>query len=73
MAGNVRRRGARRLRKKKGNWFTRMKTWKKVLLCFTILLICLLGTGIGYVYAKWSKVDTRVIEPDDIIINAEVG
>ena len=71
MAGNVRRRGARRLRKK-GNWFTRMKTWKKVLLCFTILLICLLGTGIGYVYAKWSKVDTRVIEPDDIIINAEV-
>lgn len=72
MSKNVRRRGSRRLKKKKGNWFTRMKTWKKVLLCFSILLICLLGTGVAYVYAMWSKIDTQVIAADDIIINDEV-
>ena len=72
MSKNIRRRGSRRLKKKKGNWFTRMKTWKKVLLCFSILLICLLGTGVAYVYAMWSKIDTQVIAADDIIINDEV-
>ena len=72
MSKKVRRRGSRRLNKKKGNWFTRMKTWKKILLCLSILLICLLGTGVAYVYAMWSKIDTQEITADDIIINAEV-
>ena len=34
MSKNVRRRGRKLARRKRGNWFTRMRTWQKVLLCF---------------------------------------
>ena len=32
----------------------------------------LLAFGLMYVYAKWSKIDTKSIKADDIIINEEV-
>lgn len=71
MAANQKRKHHRR-KKKKGNWFTRLKTWQKVLICFAGVLVCLsLSAGI-YVAAKWSKIDTREIGADDLIINREV-
>ena len=71
MAENQRNRRQRR-KKKKGNWFTRLKTWQKVLICFAGVLVCLsLSAGI-YVAAKWSKIDTQKIKADDLIINQEV-
>lgn len=71
MAANQKRRHHRR-KKKKENWFTRLKTWQKVLICFAGVLVCLsLSAGI-YVAAKWSKIDTREIGADDLIINQEV-
>ena len=61
-----------RNRIKRTNWFTRLKTWQKVLICFAGVLVCLsLSAGI-YVAAKWSKIDTQKIKADDLIINQEV-
>lgn len=62
----------RRGRRKKGNWFTRMKMWQKVLVCFAGVLVCLLGAASIYVAAKWDKVDTQDIKAEDIVINPEI-
>ena len=72
MSKNVRRRGRRRSRRKKGNWFTRMKMWQRVLVCFAGVLICLVGSAGLYVMAKWNKIDTQEIRAEDLIINEEV-
>ena len=72
MSKNVRRRGQILARKKKGNWFTRMKIWQRVLLCCAAVLICVGGAGTAYVFAKWNKIDTQEIKADDLIINEEV-
>lgn len=72
MAKNVRRRGQRRVRRKQGNWFTRLKMWQRVLLCTAAVLLCLVFAGVAYVYAMWNKIDTQVIKADDLIINEEV-
>lgn len=71
MAANQKNRRHRR-KKKTGNWFTRLKSWQKALICFAGVLVCLsLSAGI-YVAAKWSKIDTQEIKADDLIINQEV-
>ena len=72
MSKNIRRRGRRRSRRKKGNWFTRMKMWQRVLVCFAGVLICLVGSAGLYVMAKWNKIDTQEIRAEDLIINEEV-
>ena len=72
MSKNVRRRGRKLARRKRGNWFTRMRTWQKVLLCFAGVFVCLLATAVTYVAAKWNKVDTQKIKAEDLIINKEV-
>ena len=72
MSKNVRRRGRRRAAAKKGNWFTRLKMWQRVLLCTAAVLLCLVFAGMAYVYAMWNKIDTQVIQADDLIINEEV-
>ena len=68
MSRKVRRRGRKLARKKRGNWFTRMRIWQKVLVCFFGVFVCLLATAVTYVAAKWSKVDTQKIEAKDLII-----
>lgn len=72
MSKNVRRRGRRRAAAKKGNWFTKMKMWQKILLCTASFVICLLFGAVSYVYAQWNKIDTQEIRADDLIINEEV-
>ena len=72
MSKNVRRRGRRRARAKKGNWFTRMKMWQRVLLIVACVLFCAVFGAVAYVYAKWSKIDTQDIKAEDIVINEEV-
>ena len=72
MSKNVRRRGRILARKKKGNWFTRLNIWQRVLLCCSAVLICVGGAGTAYVFAKWNKIDTQEIKADDLIINEEV-
>ncbi len=72
MSKNIRRRGRRRARAKKGNWFTRMKMWQRVLLVGVCVLICVVFCAAVYVYAKWNKIDKQDIKADDIIINEEV-
>lgn len=72
MSKNVRRRGRRRARAKKGNWFTRMKMWQRVLLVVGCVILCAVFGVVAYVYAKWNKIDTQDIKADDIIINEEV-
>ena len=72
MSKNVRRRGRRRARAKKGNWFTRMKMWQRVLLITACVLLCAVFGAVAYVYAKWSKIDTQDIKAEDIVINEEV-
>lgn len=68
-----RRRGRRRRgRRKRGNWFTRMAVWKKVLLCFALVLLCVIGVAGFYVIAKWDKVETEEIKTEDLVINQEV-
>ena len=72
MSKNVRRRGRRRARAKKGNWFTRMKMWQRVLLIVACVILCAVFGAVAYVYAKWSKIDTQEIKAEDIVINEEV-
>ena len=72
MSKNVRRRGRRRVRAKRGNWFTRMKMWQRVMLCTAGVLLCLALSGAAYVMAKWNKIDTQEIKAEDLIINEEV-
>ena len=72
MSKNVRRRGRRRARAQKGNWFTRMKMWQRVLLIVACVLLCAVFGAVAYVYAKWSKIDTQEIKAEDIVINEEV-
>ena len=72
MSKNVRRRGRRRARAKKGNWFTRMKMWQRVLLITACVLLFAVFGAVAYVYAKWSKIDTQDIKAEDIVINEEV-
>ena len=72
MSKNVRRRGRRRARAKKGNWFTRLKMWQRVLLVAACVLFCAVFGAAVYVYAKWSKIDTQDLKAEDIVINDEV-
>lgn len=71
MAGRGRKR-YHRGRRKKGNWFTRMQVWQRVLLIVAGVLVVTLGSAAGYVAAKWNKVDTQEIKTEDIVINEEV-
>ena len=64
MSKNVRRRGRRRARAKKGNWFTRLKTWQKIVFCLAVVLFCLVGAAVLYVAAKWNKINTQEINAD---------
>lgn len=72
MSRNVRRRGRRRRRTRRGNWFTRMKAWQKALVCVAGVLVCLVGSAAVYVAAQWSKIDRQEVKADDLIINQEV-
>lgn len=65
-------RNRRRGRRKKGNWFTRLKTWQKAVVCLAAIWICLIGSAALYVFAKWNKIDTQQIDAEDLIINEEV-
>ena len=64
MSENIRRRGRRRSRAKKGNWFTKMKIWQRVLLCTAGVLLCFIFAGAAYVCAKWNKINTQDIQAD---------
>lgn len=72
MSKNIRRRGRRHAYAKKGNWFTRMKMWQRVLLIVVCAIFCVIFGVVAYVYAKWSKIDTQEIKAEDIVINEEV-
>ena len=72
MSKNIRRRGRILARRKKENWFTRLKVWQRVMLCCAAVLLCVGGAGTVYVFAKWNKIDTQEIRADDLIINEEV-
>ena len=72
MSKNVRRRGRWRARRKQGNWFARMKMWQRVLVCFAGVLICLSASAGIYVAAQWSKIDSREIKAEDLIINQKL-
>ncbi len=59
----------RRGRRKKGNWFTRMKMWQRVLVCVGGVLICLIGAAGIYVAAKWDlnhTVEYCIMKVDEI-------
>lgn len=62
----------RRGRRKKGNWFTRIKLWQRILFCIIILLVCLGGGVASYIAIKWNKVHTEDIKTEDIVINPEI-
>ena len=72
MSKNVRRRGRKRSRAKRKNWFTRMKLWQRILLVVVVVVLCVLFSAVAYVYAKWSKIDTQDIKAEDIVIKEEV-
>lgn len=50
----------------------KMKPWQIALICIGILIAALFMFGVIYVYAKWSKIDTKAIKAEDIVINEEV-
>lgn len=56
-------------RRKKGNWFTRMKVWQRVLVCFVGVLLCLSAGAAVYAASKWSKINTEKIKTEDLVIN----
>lgn len=62
----------RRIRRKRGNWFVRLKWWKKLLVVLAVIVVSVLCVGTWYVFSKWDKIDTQEIKTDDIIINKEV-
>ena len=62
----------KRGRRKRGNWFTRMKLWQQILLILVLVLLCGLGMAGYFVASKWNKVDTQEIKAEDIIINPEI-
>ncbi len=80
MARNIRRSGRRnsrrysqkRSRRKRGNWFTRLRAWQKALVCMAGVAICLISSAAIYVAAQWNKIDTQEIRAEDLIINQEV-
>lgn len=49
-----------------------MKLWQRILLIVGIVVILAFFSGVAYVYAKWSKIDTQDIKVEDIVINEEV-
>lgn len=71
MSKDVRRRGRRRAQRKNGKK-KKLTTWQKVLIGVIIFLVCVIGMSVAYVYAKWSKIDTKDIKAEDIVINEEV-
>lgn len=50
----------------------KLKQWQIALICIGIFIFLLLTIGVWYVYAKWSKIDTKDIKAKDIVINQEV-
>lgn len=72
MSKNVRRRGRWRARRKQGNWFTRMKAWQRVLVCFAGVLICLSASAVVYVAAQWGKINSHKIQAEDLILNQDL-
>ena len=72
MSKNRIRRRHRRPRAKRGNWFTNMKLWQRILLIATVIVLCVFFSAVAYVYAKWSKIDTQDIKAEDIVINEEI-
>ena len=59
-------------KKRKKRRVHKMKPWQIALICVGAFIAALLAFGLMYVYAKWSKIDTKSIKADDIIINEEV-
>ena len=49
-----------------------MKMWQRVLVCFAGVLICLSASAGIYVAAQWSKIDSREIKAEDLIINQKL-
>ena len=72
MSKNRIRRRHRRSRAKRGNWFTNMKLWQRILPIATVIVLCVFFSAVAYVYAKWSKIDTQDIKAEDIVINEEI-
>ena len=56
-------------KKRKKRRVHKMKPWQIALICVGAFIAALLAFGLMYVYAKWSKIDTKSIKADDIIIN----
>lgn len=59
-------------KKRKKRRVHKMKPWQIALICVGAFIAALLAFGLMHVYAKWSKIDTKSIKADDIIINEEV-
>ena len=70
MARQKRRR--HRGRRKKGNWFTRLSVGKKVAVCLSGVILCLVATGAVYAAAKLQKLDKdEDYDAEDIVVNQE--
>ena len=72
----ARRRGKRKKRvsfKQKcanfAKWFKGLKTWKKLLLIASVVLLVLGIAGVSYAYSLYNKMDIEDFDEDDIIIN----
>lgn len=59
-----------------GNWFSCLSKGKKIAFCISISVICIFVAAVIFVALKFSKLDTKKIEKENIIINdlpEEVG
>ena len=70
MSTNRRRRHRRR--RKQRNWFKRLSIGKKIVVVFSSVLLCLLVSGVVFAASKLSKIDTKEIPVEDIVVNKEV-
>lgn len=50
----------------------RMSMPQRILVCFAGVLFCTVAVATCYVAAKWSKIDQKTFDADDLIINQEV-
>ena len=70
MSTNTRRRHRRR--RKQRNWFKRLSIGRKIAVVFSSVLLCLLVSGVVFAASKLSKIDTKEIPAEDIVVNKEV-
>lgn len=69
MPNNRRKRKYRGRRRKKGTWFSRLSTGKRIGVCLAGILVCFLASTVIFVAAKLGKLDTEEIPKEDIVIN----